>query len=121
MNRFGGMLVGLALVAVLVAYPPPFTGIAPLLGVGNVLLPLIVSVASLLVAIIGCVYLARGFTEEQSDRTERLLVRILVPVIAVVVMSAYLVTAAGFAPQSSFIIGSVILAIVVGVADEVIS
>ena len=119
-NRLGGILVGLALVTVVVAYPPPATGLDPLLGAGNMFLPLFASVASLLIAIFGGVLLARGFTQAQSERTHRLLVRVVVPVGFVAIISAYLVTVAGFAPQASFIIGAVLLAIVGGVADEVI-
>lgn len=119
-NRLGGILVGLALVTVVVSYPPPATGLDPFLGAGNMFLSLIASVASLLMAIVGGVLLARGFTQAQAERTQRLVVRIVAPVGAVVVISAYLVIVAGFAPQSSFIIGAVLLAIVGGVADEVV-
>lgn len=119
-NRLGGLLVGISVVAVVIAYPPPTTGLNPLLGVGNVFLPLIASVASLLFAIIGGALLSRGFSETQPERTHRLLVRILVPIGPVALISAYLVTVAGFGPQSPFITIAVILAIVGGVADEFI-
>jgi len=120
LNLLGGILIGLALVAVVVAYPPPVTGLDPLLGVGGLVLPLIASVAALLIAIVGGAFLARGFTQRQLGRIHRLLVRVVVPVGAVAVISAYLVIVAGFWILSSFIIGAVILAIVVGVADEFI-
>lgn len=121
LNRLGGVLVVLAFIAVVVAYPPPATGLNPFLGVGNMFLPLIVSVVSLPIAIVGGIFLARGFTETQSKRGHRLIVRVLVPVSAVTVISVYLVIVAGFAPQSSFIIAAGVLAIVGGVADEVIN
>lgn len=120
-NRLGAVLIGLALVAIVIAYPPPATGLGPFLGVGTMFLPLIASVASLLVAIVGGVHLARGFATPQTDRAQRLLVRVFVPVGAVAVISAYLVVVAGFGPLSSFIIGAVVLAIVAGAADEFIS
>ena len=120
-NRLGGVLIGLAIVAVVVAYPPPATGIGPFLGVGGMFLPLIASIVALLVALVGGVLLARGIVTTQSERSERLLVRLLVPVAAVVVISAYLVFVAGFAPLSSFIIAAVVLALLAGTADEFVN
>lgn len=117
-NRFGSALVALAIAAVVVAYPPPSTGIAPLFGVGNPFLPMVVSMASLLVAIIGGVLLARSLTEGRTERTQRLLVRVVIPLVAVAVVGTYLVTVAGFGLQSSFILGAVLLAIGAGVVDE---
>lgn len=116
-NRLGGILVELALVAVVIAYPLPAIGLDPLLGAGGMFLPLIASMASLLMAIVGGVFLVRAFTQAQPKRTQRLGVRILVPVSVVAVINAYLVIVARFAPQSLFIIGAVLLAIVGGVAD----
>ena len=120
-NRLGGLLIGFAIVAVVVAYPPPATGLAPFLGVGGMFLPLIVSVVALLIAIGGGVFLARGIVSTQSQQSERLLIRLLVPVAAVVVISAYLVFVAGFAPLSSFIIAAVVLALLAGTADEFVN
>lgn len=121
LNRLGEILVGLAFVTVVVAYPPPATGLNPFLGVGSIFLPLIASVVSLLIATVGGIFLARGFTEAHSKHTHRLLVRVLVPVGAVILISAYLVTVAGFGPRSSFIIVAVVLAIVGGVTDDLIN
>lgn len=118
MNRLGGGLVALALVAVVVAYPPPATGVGPLFGVGNMFLPLIVSVVALLIAVVGGVLLARNITNAQTERSQRLALGILIPVGAVAVISAYLVAIAGFAPQAPFIIGAVVVAVVGGIVNE---
>lgn len=118
MNRLGGGLVALALVAVVVAYPPPATGVGPLFGVGNMFLPLIVSVVALLLAVAGGVLLARNITNAQTERSQRLAFGVLVPVGAVAVISVYLVVIAGFAPQAPFIIGAVVIAVVGGIVDE---
>lgn len=118
LNRLGVLLVGFAFAAVVLAYPPSATGLEPLLGAGNMFLPLIASVASLLIAVIGGFFLARGLIGAKSNRSQRLLVRILIPVLAAAVIGAYLVVVAGFSPQSSFIIGAEVLAIAAGIADE---
>lgn len=121
MNRLGGVLVALALVAVVVAYPPRATGVGLLFGVGNMFLPLIVSVVALLIAVVGGVLLARNITNTQTERFRRLAFRVLVPVGAVAVISVYLVGVAGFAPQAPFILGAVVIAVVGGFVDEFVS
>ena len=118
MNRLGGGLVALALVAVIVAYPPPATGVGPLFGVATMFLPLIVSVVALLLAVAGGVILARNITNAQTERSHRLAFGVLVPVGAVAVISVYLVVIAGFGPQAPFIIGAVLIAVVGGIVDE---
>ena len=117
MNRLGGGLVALALVAVIVAYPPA-TGIGPLFGVATMFLPLIVSVVALLLAVAGGVIFARNITNAQTERSHRLAFGVLVPVGAVAVISVYLVVIAGFGPQAPFIIGAVLIAVVGGIVDE---
>ena len=117
MNRLGGGLVALALVAVIIAYPPA-TEIEPLFGVATIILPLIVSVVALLLAVAGGVILARNITNAQTERSHRLAFGVLVPVGAVAVISVYLVVIAGFGPQAPFIIGAVLIAVVGGIADE---
>ena len=118
MNRLGGGLVALALVAVVVAYPPPATGIESLFRVGNMFLPIIVSVVALLITVVGGVLLARNSTNAQTERSKRLAFGILVPVGAVAVISVYLVVIAGFAAQALIIIGAVAIAVVGGIVDE---
>ena len=119
-NLLGGILVGLALVTVVVAYPPPATGLRPLLGTGNMFLPLFASIGSLLIAVVGGVLLAPGLIQAQSERIHRLAVRVVVSVVAAAVISAYLVIIAGYGPQSPLFIGAVVLAIVGGIVAEIV-
>lgn len=118
MNRLGGGLVALALVAVVVAYPPPTTGVGPLFGIGNTFLPLAMSVIALLVTVVGGVLLARNITKTRPERPHRLAFGISVPVGAVAVIGVYLVVIAGFAPQTPFVLGAVVIAVVGGIIDE---
>jgi hypothetical protein len=118
LNRYGGVLAGLPLLTVIVSYPPTVTGLDPLLGMGNLFLPLILSVLSLFVAVIGGVLLSRGLVNSRAERRQRLRVRISIPVGVVMIISAYLVVVAGFEPWSSFILGSVVFAVAAGVIDE---
>lgn len=121
MDRLGGGMVGLALIAVVVAYPPPATGVEPLFGVGSMFLPLIVSVVALLLAVVGGVLLARNIANAQTERSQRLAFRVLVSVGAVAVISGYLVVVAGFATQAPFIISAVVVAVMGGIVDEFVN
>ena len=116
-SRLGGGLVAVALVAVVVAYPPPATGVRPLFGVGNVFLPLAVSVLSFLVALVGGVLLARDVTNARTDRVQRLAFAIVTALAPVALVGAYLTAVAGFSLQSPFILGAVILAAVGGAVN----
>lgn len=113
----GGTLVVLALIAVVVSYPPPTTGFQPLFGAGNMFLPLIVSVLALLIAIGGGILLTRVITNQETDRFLRIAIRVLVPIGLVAAISAYLVVVAGFDTQAPFVIGAVLLALVIGFVD----
>lgn len=117
-NRLGAELVAFALAAVVVAYPPPAMGVGPLFGIGNMFMPLILSVVGLLVASLGGVLIARDISKPQTDRSQRIALGILLPVSPVVVVSGYLVLIAGFNPQAPFIIGAVVIAIIGGLADK---
>ena len=119
-NLLGGILVGLALVSVVVTYPPPASGLSLLLGNGNMFHGLFASIASLFLAVVGGVLLAPGFIQRGSERTHGLLARIIVPVIAAVVINAYLVIIAGYGPQSPLFIAAVLLAIILGIVAEIV-
>lgn len=93
--RVGAVLVGCVLVAVVVAYPPPVTGVPPLFGVGNLFLPLGLALGALVVAAVGGVLVGES-VEARVEQLPPLAVRLLVPVGAVVLVGAYLVTVAGF-------------------------
>ena len=118
LNRLGGTLVALALGAVVVAYPPRATGLEPLFGVGTMFLPLLVSVGALLSAIGGSVLLARNIATDQTERSQRLAIRVLVSACIVAGISAYLAVVAGFGLQTALIIGPVVIAVVISVGDE---
>ncbi|GAB7094160.1 hypothetical protein JCM30237_13120 [Halolamina litorea] len=89
-----GLLVGAA-IALVIAYPPPSTGVDPLLGVGNVFVPLALSAVSVLTAGIGGA-LAGGVLADRVDAVPRLVVRTAVPAAALAIALLYLVVVAGF-------------------------
>ena len=91
----GAALVALSVVAVVVAYPPPATGVAPLFGIGTMFLPLGLSTIALLVATAGGILLGRAVAN-QTDIVPAPLIRILVPLTALAVVGGYLLTVAGF-------------------------
>lgn len=88
-------LVAIAFLTVVAAYPPPATGIAPLFGIGNMFLPLGLSALALVVAVSGGVLVGRA-AANRPNRLPPLLVRLLVPLAALVLVGGYLTTVAGF-------------------------
>lgn len=117
-GAFSASLIGLAFAGVVVAYPPPATGLDPLLGTGNMFLPLIASVASLLIAVVGGVFLTKNYIGAKSENSRGRLVRVLVTIVPAIVIGGYLVVVAGFAPHSSFIVGAIVLGIAVALSVE---
>lgn len=91
----GVALVLLAGLGVVVAYPPPSTGVAPLFGLGTVFLPLGVSTLALLFAVGGGM-LVGSAAAERVDSLPASLVRLLVPLAALALVGGYLLTVAGF-------------------------
>lgn len=94
-HRFGALLVTVALIAVLVAYPPLSTG-SPLVSIGSIFLPLSVSIVALFFALVGGLLLGRNLAAHQARDVSRVAIRVLIPVSAVVIIGAYLVVIAGF-------------------------
>ena len=117
-NRLGGTLIALAVGAIVVAYPPRATGLEPLFGVGTLFLPLLVSAGALLSAIVGAVLLARNAANAQSERGQRLAIRVFVSACVVASISAYLGVVAGFGLRPTLTIGPVGIAAGISIGDE---
>ncbi len=114
----GGLLVALALVGVVVAYPP-FPVVARF-GPHGLFFPLFLSVAALLVAAVGGVLLADAVARSQTERSRRLAARVAVPVGVVAVGGAYLVVVAGFGAPAPAITGPLVVAAATGLVSEVV-
>ncbi|MFC7205241.1 hypothetical protein ACFQJC_17160 [Haloferax namakaokahaiae] len=121
LNRLGGILTLLALVTVVISYPPPATGVKPLFGFGNMFLPLFMSALALVVAIIGGTLLARNIASAQTGRVQRLAITALIPASAVAVVGVYLAVTAGFDPNAPIIIGVLAIAAVGGLTNELVN
>lgn len=111
---FGTGLIVLAILLVAVAYPLPATGLDPLFGAGNLFFPLGLSLVALLFGVVGGISAGRSATRAQQTRFARVAISVLVPVGVVLLLGAYLVVVAGFAPSSPFIVGAVVVAGVAG-------
>ena len=121
LNRLGGILIVFALVTVVIAYPPPATGIRPLFGFGNLFLPLFIAAGSLVIATVGGILLARNIVSAQTGRGQRLAISALIPASAVAVVGAYLAVVAGFDPSGLIIIGVLTIAAVGGLISELVN
>lgn len=119
LNRFGGILLGLAFVAVAIAYPPPVTGLDPLFGIGGFFPPMIVASVSLVMAFVGGYVLVRDVADVHTKRVHRLLLESLTPVVAVTVVTVYLNATAGLlGPSTMFFVVVIPLAVFVAITNE---
>lgn len=105
----GIALLLLSVVLVTVSYPP-IGNVQPLFGMGNLFLPLLVSVVAILLTIGGGYLTARSVISANHSGTVRLLASALIQVGSVLGISVYLVVVGGFSPQAPFIIGGIVLA-----------
>ena len=121
LNRLGGILIVFALVTVVIAYPPPATGIRPLFGFGNLFLPLFIAAGSLVIATVGGILLARNIASAHTERGRRLAISALIPASAVAVVGAYLAVVAGFDPSAPIIIGILAITAVGGLVSELVN
>lgn len=94
-TRSGLALLALAIVTVVIAYPPPATGVLPLFGVGSMFLPVGLSAGALLAAALGGFLLAPAVAEQFPSLSTKV-AKLLAPAAAVALVGAYLVTVAGF-------------------------
>ena len=120
MDRLGEALVVVAFIAVVIAYPPPATGIEPLFGMGDLFLPLLVSIGALLFGVLGGISLGRNATGARSGGVQSLAIRVSIAVGTVSAIGVYLIVVAGFAPGAPFIAGAITLAIAGSIVSEFI-
>ena len=113
----GGLLVALAFVGLVAAYPP-FFAVEALFGSYELFLPLFLSVAALLVAAVGGVLLADAVASSQTEPSRRFAVRVAVPVGAVAVGGVYLVVVSGVGAMTPAITGPLAVAAVAGLVPE---
>lgn len=116
----GGVLLVLAFVTTVVTYPPPATGVTPLFGIGGMFLSVFTTIVAVFIATVGGVLLARGLTDDRTRQLPRVILGILVPVVAVTLISVYLVVVAGFWPRAPIIIFAEVVAAVSGITDAVV-
>ncbi|MFD1588109.1 hypothetical protein ACFR9U_14085 [Halorientalis brevis] len=111
----GRRVIGVAIVAVVIAYPPSVIGLQPPLGLASIFL----AGLSLLIALIGGIILARGKTDPKNDRTHRVMVRALVPAVSVAMIGLYLVSVAGLG--SSLAVEATAVGFAIGILDVMMS
>lgn len=115
--RIGRRLIVLALISVVVAYPPSATGVNPLFGVESLFLPILVSAVAILTAIVGGAFITQGLMNNQTKRSQRLIFSILIAFSAAAVVCIYLVVVAGFGLKSPFILAAMAIAVVGGIVN----
>ncbi|PSP81984.1 hypothetical protein BRC88_00490 [Halobacteriales archaeon QS_4_69_225] len=113
----GGLLVAVAFVGLVAAYPP-FFAVEALLGSYELFVPLFLSVAALLVAAVGGVLLADAVASSQTESSRRFAVRVAVPVGTVAVGGVYLVVVSGVGATTPAITGPLAVAAVAGLVPE---